>query len=144
MDFKILKLEAVCPTLSYEFKFLNLRDTQLVDILIISFHGKYRDGSAGRPDAGLIKGIIKTGLSVLNPFSLLIDLSGMEYNWGDDFDISFEEAEGVKTVVMVGDKCRMAMSTLAFGVNTQRDIVDNEFFFEDFNLAIAKLKEDKS
>ena len=143
MTFQSTSLDRFCPTITFDFKITHLRDTQLVDILIISFNGKYRDGSAGRPDAGLIKGVIKTGVSVFDPFSILIDLRNLEYNWGDNLDLSFEETESTKAVVLVGEKCRRAMSTLAFGVDTNKDIVDNEFFFDDYEKAIAKLKEEK-
>ena len=143
MTFQSTSLDQFCPTITFDFKITYLRDTQLVDILIISFNGKYRDGSAGSPDAGLLKGVIKTGVSVFDPFSILIDLRNLEYNWGDNLDLSFEETEPTKAVVLVGEKCRRAMSTLAFGIDTNKDIVDNEFFFDDFEKAIAKLKEKK-
>jgi hypothetical protein len=142
MTFQPISLDNFCPTITYDFKFKNLRDTQLVDILIISFHGKYRDGSAGSPDAGLIKGIIKTGVSVFDPFSVLIDLTDLEYNWGDNLDLSFADTGPTKRVILVGDKCRQAMSSLEFGIGTNEDIVDNDLFFDDFDKAIAKLKEE--
>lgn len=141
MDFQSIALSNFCPTVTYDYKIKHLRDTHLVDTLIISFHGKYRDGSAGSPDAGLIKGIVKTGVAVFDPFSLLIDLRDLEYNWGDNLDLSFEDAEPKRSAVLVSDKCRRAMSTLAFGIDTNNDIVDNDFFFDDMDKALAKLKD---
>lgn len=140
MNFQSVTIDEYCPTITYDFKIKHLRDTHLIEILIISFHGKYRDGSTGNSDAGLIKGIVTTGLSVFDPFSLLIDLTDLEYNWGDNFDLSFEETEPTTTVILVGEKCRRAMSTLTFGIDTYKDIVDNNFFFDDFDKAIEKLK----
>ena len=140
MNFKSVTIDEYCPTVTYDFKIKNLRDTHLIDILVISFHGTYRYGSAGSPDAGLIKGIVTTGLSVFNPFSLLIDLSDLEYNWGDNLDLSFEETGHITTVVLVGEKCRRAMSTLFFGIDSDKDIVDNDFFYDSFDKAIEKLK----
>jgi hypothetical protein len=144
MNLKSVTIAEYCPTITYEFKIQNLRDTHLIDILIVSFHGTYREGSAGSPDAGLIKGIVTTGLSVFDPFSILIDLSDLEYNWGDNLDLSFEETGQTETVILVGEKCRRAMSTLYFGIDTDKDIVDNEFFFDNFDEAIAKLKSKSS
>jgi hypothetical protein len=144
MNLKSVTIDEYCPTITYDFKIQNLRDTYLIDILVISFHGTYRDGSAGSPDAGLIKGIVKTGLTVFAPFSLLIDFSDLEYNWGDNLDLSFEETGNTTTVVLVSEKCRRAMSTLSFGVDTNKDIVDNEFFFDSFDKAIDKLKSKSS
>jgi hypothetical protein len=139
MDFQIVNIDDYCPTITSDFKIKHFGDTHLIDILIISFHGKYREGSAGNPDAGLIKGIIATGISVFDPFSVLIDLTDLEYNWGDALDLSFEGTESTTTVVLVSDKCRRAMSTLFHGINTVNDIVDNDFFFDDFDNALNKL-----
>ena len=140
MNFQSVTIDEYCPTITYDFKIRYLRDTHLVDILIISFHGNYRDGSTGKADAGIIKGVITTGLSVFRPFSLLLDFSDLEYNWGDDLDLSFEETEPTTSAILIGEKCRRAMSTLAFGVDTDKDIVDSEFFFDDFDKALEKLK----
>jgi len=144
MDFQQITIDSYCPTINYNFKIKNFKDTHLVDILIISFDGKYRNGSAGRPDSGLIKGTITTGLCVFDPFSLLIDFTNLEYNWGDNFDLLFAETVGTDTVILVGNKCRQAMSTLNFGINTDKDIVDNDLFFDDFNKALEKLKDKKN
>ncbi|MEQ1665521.1 MAG: hypothetical protein ABL927_09125 [Bdellovibrionales bacterium] len=140
MNLKSVTIDEYCPTITYDFKIQNLRDTHLIDLLVVSFHGTYRDGSAGSPDAGLIKGIVKTGLSVFDPFSLLIDLSDLEYNWGDNLELSFEETVYTKIVILVGEKCRRALSTLWYGMHTDKDIVDNELFFDSFEKAIDKLR----
>src|SRR4030095_1707406 len=129
MDFQSTSLDIFCPTIRYDFRIKYWKETHLVDILIISFHGKYRDGSAGSPDAGLIMGVTRTGVSVFDPFSVLIDLTDLEYHWGDNFDLTFEDVGYTKVVILVSDKCRRAMSTLAFGIDTEKDIVDNNFFF---------------
>lgn len=140
MNFQPVSIEKYCPSITYDFRIKKLRNTQLVDILIISFHGSYRYGSAGSPDAGLIKGIITTGLSIFKPFSLLIDLSDLEYNWGDNLDLSFSETGETNTVVLIGQKCRRGLSTLSFGIDSTQDIVDNNFFFDSFDKAIEKLE----
>lgn len=140
MNFKKVTLGEYCPSVNYQFQVCNLRDTHLVQTLIISFHGSYRYGSAGSSDAGLIKGIIKTGISVFDPFAVLIDLSDLEYTWGDNLDLSFEETDSTPTTVLVSDKCRRAMSTLQFGIDTRKDIVDNEFFFDNYEKALEKLQ----
>lgn len=144
MNLKSITIDEYCPTITYDFKILNLRNTNLIEMLVISFHGTYRDGAAGSPDAGLIKGIVKTGLSVFDPFSLLIDLSDLKYDWGDNLDLSFEETAYTKIVILVGEKCRRALSTLSYGMHTDKDIVDNEFFFDSFDKAIDKLKSKSS
>jgi hypothetical protein len=59
---------------------------------------------------------------------------------GDDFDLSFEETQPTTSVVLIGEKCRRAISTLTFGMDTDKDIIDNEFFFDNYDKAIDKLK----
>jgi hypothetical protein len=144
MMFQPISVDDICPTISYDFKCTYYKGTPHIDILIIAFHGDYRDGSTGSADAGLIRGILKIGAEAFNPYSILIDFTDLKYEWGDNLDLSFEDAAPITTVVLVGNKCRKAMSTLAFGIDTDREIVDNVFFFDDFDKAIAKLKQQRS
>ena len=144
MMFQSISIDNICPTISYDFQCTYYKDTPHIDILMISFHGKYRDGSTGSADAGLIRGVLKIGAEAFNPYSILINLAGLEYEWGDNLDLDFEDAEPVNTVVLVSDKCRKAMSTLAFGIDTGKDIVNNDFFFDDLQKAIEKLQKKDS
>lgn len=139
MNFIPVRISSYCSTIEYKFQISYLRNTNLINVLIISIEGKYRNGSAGSPDAGYIRGIIKMGVEVFDPFFVIIDFSNLEYNWGDDFDLSFSETGNIKTSVVVGSKCRYAMSTLNFGLNTNKDIVDNDFFFESLQDALEKI-----
>ncbi|MHA4847652.1 hypothetical protein ACX0G7_26030 [Flavitalea antarctica] len=140
MIFQEILLDKYCPTLTYKFKISLWCDTLLIETLIISFHGRYRDGSAGSPDAGLIKGVNRTGVAVFRPFSVIVDFTDLEYNWDDDLDLSFEETAPATTLVIVGEKCRSAMSSLQFGLYTDTDIVDHDVFFESLAVALEKLK----
>lgn len=140
MVFKAITIENYCPTISYSFKVKYLNNTQIVDILVVSIHGKYRDGSAGRADAGLIKGIVDTGVFMFKPSSVLIDFSDLEYNWGDNIDMDFEEIKPTRFVILVSEKCRTGLSSLLFWLNTDKDIVDNKLFFDNFEEAISELK----
>ncbi|MEO8406103.1 MAG: hypothetical protein ABI480_15955 [Chitinophagaceae bacterium] len=141
MIFESTSIDKFCPTLRYDFKFTKHKAGFLIDVLVISFHGKYRNGSAGHPDAGLISGIFKLGVEVFDPFSVLVDISGLEYEWGDDLNLIFPDDNCANIVVLVGNKCRRAISTLLFGLDTDKDIVDNDYFFDDFDKAISKLNE---
>ena len=42
--------------------------------------------------------------------------------------------------MIVGEKNRKALSTLIYGMETEKDIVDNKFYFDDFEKGIEKLK----
>jgi len=39
MSLQPISLDQYCPTISYSFKIAHLRDTHLIDILVISFNG---------------------------------------------------------------------------------------------------------
>lgn len=140
--FQPISLKEECPQLSYEFSVSKFSD-HLIDTLVISFKGKYRDGAAGRPDAGLMKGIVETGLAVWDPFSVLIDLRELEYSWGDNIDSVFASIVRYSSAVLVSYKNRRGLSTLEFGTGTRKDIVDNDFFFDNFEAAIKKIKRNK-
>ncbi|MBO9658124.1 MAG: hypothetical protein J7527_04800 [Chitinophagaceae bacterium] len=137
-SFLPVSIQEICPTLSYSFECRYSGIAQFVDILLIRFSGKYRYGSAGSDDALLIDGVIKMGMTLFDPNALIIDLREMSYEWGDNLDLSFGSS-AVKTTVVVGVKCRKAMSTLAYGLESKQDIVDNDFFFDDLEAAISNI-----
>lgn len=142
MQLQPTSLEKYCPTITYDYSIAHVAHTHLVDLLVITFHGRYRDGSEGRPDAGLIQGVIRTGIAVFDPFKLIIDLSDLEYTLGDNLSLLIDESEWIKTAYVVGDKCRRALSTLYFGAGTTKDIVDNQLYFDSFDRALNKLQQD--
>ena len=143
MIFKSVKIEDYCPTITTHFKIAHLRNTHLVETLIVSFKGQYRLGSSGSPDAGFIKGFVKTGVEVFDPFELVVDLTDLEYQWGDDIDLTFGGLFIQKIVVVVGEKCRKALSTLLLGLDSDNDIVDNDYYFDNMEEALLKLKAGK-
>jgi hypothetical protein len=74
----------------------------------------------------------------------LLDLTDFEYNWGDYIDYIFDEEKNKKLVVVVGAKDRKALSTLINGLNSREDIVDNEFYFDNRERALLKLKDSQN
>lgn len=123
-----ITVQEICPTLSYSFMCTYFHASDRVNILVVVFHGQYSRGSAGYEDSLLIEGVVKMGTSLFDPSGILLDFRDMSYEWGDDLDLSFAYSP-IKTVAVVGEKCRQAMSTLAFGLDSKQDIVDNESFF---------------
>lgn len=62
-----------------------------ITVGLIKFTGKYKYGSAGADDATFIKWKINEFCDSAYPFpvhSLLIDLTDLDYEWGDDLDIN--------------------------------------------------------
>ena len=139
-EFKALDLESTCNGMQCEFSKIPLRNTRLTDVLLIQFRGEYRLGSMGKAELGYMVGMVKLGMAVWRPFRVAIDIREVAYEWGDDMQQLFSVPEDHKAVVIVGEKNRRAISTLMFGLETKEDIVDNKWFFDDFDKAIEKLK----
>lgn len=128
-------IEEVCPSIGSTFHIRKLRDTQVNDLLIVAVHGTYRKGSAGRSDAAYIKGIVELANGLLNPHMVVVDLSDLNYEWGDNMDLEFSLSD-IPVAVVVGPRNRNALSTLTFGINSKKDIVDNVYYFGDVQSAI--------
>ena len=95
----------------------------------------------GNPDAALMRGMLDTALYMWDPQTVLLDLSALEYRWGDAIESVFKGPNGrTPTVVLVGPNCRNALSTLEHGESSVQDIVDNDEFFEDVTEALEKLR----
>ncbi|MGZ4100097.1 MAG: hypothetical protein ACXVNM_14520 [Bacteroidia bacterium] len=141
MHFEELNFSKDCPTLTWSFYSLKEKDKH--EILRIAFHGSYRKGHEGSKDSHLISVMVDAAVKFWQPRFVIIDLSGLEYSGGDEFEKIYDSVDDddILTVVLVGDKCRKAMTELYFGSEPGRDIVDNNFFFDDINKAIKKLKD---
>jgi hypothetical protein len=87
-----------------------------------------------------MRGAIQMGVEVWDPFSVLIDLRDLRYEWGDNMDSVFSASGLKKTAILVSDKNRRALSTLSFGLRTEEDIVDNDLFFDDLEQALEKIR----
>lgn len=140
MDFKKVELEEICNGMRCEFYAKNLGKSHLIDILIIQFSGEYRPGSEGKTELGFMIGKTELGKAVWRPFNIVIDISNVKYEWGDDMELLINLLEPKSSVMIVGDKNRRALSTLLFGLETDKDIVDNKLFFENLEKGIEKLQ----
>ncbi|MCL9806561.1 hypothetical protein NAT51_13580 [Flavobacterium amniphilum] len=141
--FKKVTLEEECNGMRCEYETTSYQNSYMTDILLVRFNGEYRPGSMGKPDLGYMAGMVKLGINVWDPFKVAIDIQNVTYEWGDDMELLFDAPDHLKTVVIVGENNRRAISTLMLGIDTEEDIVDNKFFFDDFEAAIEKLKKMK-
>lgn len=139
--FHKIEFAEACPTITWTFHSFEKHSWKRPEILRIMFHGKFRKEEQ-RTDAHLISVIINAAVNFWNPLYVIIDLSQLEYNGGDEFEKIYDSVDDddVLTVVLVGDKCRQHMTELYFGNEKGKDIVDNNFFFNDLNKAIKKLR----
>lgn len=137
--FKKVTLDETCNGMCCEFAVIKLRDIHLNDILVVTFSGVYREGSEGRAELGYILGMITLGTEVWNPFKIVIDIRKVTYTWGDDMLKLFNEPEHLQIVMIVSDYNKYAISTLLNRGDPEKDIVDNEFFFNDLDKGIGAL-----
>jgi hypothetical protein len=137
--FEEVKLVEECPSIAYKFS-MDKVNQNMVDTLMISFSGKYKDGAAGRPDAGFMKGVVLTGIEVWDPLGVIVDLRELEYNSGDHINAVFAAVTKMNSAILVGSKNRRGLSTLEFGTHTRQDLVDDEFFFDDLEKVKQQVK----
>lgn len=104
--------------------------------LIAKFIGEYQDGSSGKPDSRFMAGMVEMAVAIWHPAAVVLDLSELQYEWGDDMaNLLPPNAGGKKSAVVVGPKCVRAIATLMWGVNTMREATEAEFIFDDVKAA---------
>jgi hypothetical protein len=119
------------------------------NVLVASFDGEYRPGSAGAPDAMLIRGITQAAVTVWSPAGLVLDLRKLHYEWGDEMDMLLGPPDGLEipTAVVGSELCLPAIATLMFGVNTTKRATEQEGVFDALDAALAyveaQLKEER-
>src|SRR5262245_57191729 len=64
------------------------------DLLVVKFKGKYRYGSSGNPDATFMSAMAEAGIVAWGPAGLILDLSELAYEWGDQLEEVFAAGEG--------------------------------------------------
>lgn len=103
--------------------------------LIARWTGRYGLGSEGRPDACYILGLTRTAIEVWEPATLVLDLSGLEYEWGDEMDWLLPPDVPVPAAVVVGPGCERAIATLLWGPDTTQRATEAEFIFDNIESA---------
>lgn len=136
---KKVDLGEACNGMTCEYSILKWKNKNLVDLLCIKFKGEYRPGSQGKSELGFMTGHFELGRAVWKPFKIIIDISEVIYEWGDDMEILLNISESKSSVMIIGEKNRRALSTLIYGRETKKDIVDNKFYFDNFDKGIEKL-----
>jgi hypothetical protein len=124
-------------------------------VLVVEFSGRYRIGCQGGPDATFMRDVTLTAAHLWRPDGVVLDLTDFAYEWGDNleevlgvgwvrndpywppgpFDHIFRPAADepeppMPFAVGVGTKCRDAIATLLFGLETTRPATDAEHLFD--------------
>jgi hypothetical protein len=90
-------------------------------ILIVTFVGEYRPGSAGNADAAFMCGATAAGVSAFSPHAVVFDFLELEYTWGDMLDAVYSQAptrigpDKPCYAVVPGPDCAEAIRTLELG-----------------------------
>jgi len=85
----------------------------------VSFSGRYRDGAEGAPDATFIVAIMEAVQRAWYSECLIIDLTDLTYEWGDNMAWVYGIGWSGKTrchkplAIIVSEKCRKALRTLS-------------------------------
>ena len=143
---KTVSFDESCPTIEFVFELVGEEKlTYPPEVLIMKVIGTYRGGSKGNPDAAFMRGMLDTAIDLWDPQTVILDLTELAYVSGDAIESVFKGPDSsTPTVVVVGPKCRKALSTLEHGENSEQDIVDHNEFFESVTEALEKLKEKRT
>jgi len=93
--------------------------SSLPEFLYVAFTGVYPIGSAGATDAKFLDSMMVAFQRAWHAESLIVDLSGLDYQWGDQMDFIFDVGYELPSrchkplAIIVGDGCRDALKTLS-------------------------------
>ncbi|MEQ9363467.1 MAG: hypothetical protein RIF32_04450 [Leptospirales bacterium] len=135
-----ISFDQECPTIRVEFERIEEGTNRFHYLLIARVIGQYRDGSRGNSDARYIRGMISTAVELWRPAGVIIDFTQMKYEWGDMLEIVYDATEDTQSAYVVGPGCRRAMSTLCYGVDSTRDIIEQDGFYDSPEAAYIALK----
>src|ERR1051326_8385333 len=139
MSFREVTFQDASP-IKFSFSYKGReRGVAYSNVLVASFDGEYRSGSAGAPDAMLIRGVTQAAVTVWSPAGLVLDLSKLHYAWGDEMDMLLGPPDGLEipTAVVGSDICLPAIATLMFGMDTTKKATEQEGIFESLDEALA-------
>lgn len=117
------------------------------EILIVSFQGEYRPGSAGNSDAAFMCGATAAGVNALSPYAVIFDFSKLKYVWGDMLEAVYATAprflnsETERFAVVVGPECEEAIRTLELGENSNEPISTIPWAHRSVETACSYLEE---
>jgi hypothetical protein len=111
------------------------RRKPFLSIIHIAFFGDYRHGSAGAPDAYYIASMVNAAHQVWYPSAIVLDLGEICYKWGDNMDAVLTVPTDIFAIV-VSPKCEPAISTLTFGMRTDKSVLNEPGYFDSLDSAL--------
>ncbi|WP_130617189.1 hypothetical protein [Dyella amyloliquefaciens] len=110
-----LDVRSACPTITYGVSATVDGQHPGRRALIVEFSGQYRDGPLGNMDAHFIRGVIELVSEMWQHSSLVIDLSGLNYQRGDMIDFCLVSPRDKPVAVVVGPGCDHSLGRIWFG-----------------------------
>ncbi|MEM1182745.1 MAG: hypothetical protein AAGM22_30655 [Acidobacteriota bacterium] len=136
-----LRLEDLRSSIDVSFRRGPSSTKPQLDILIVSYRGRYPFGSSGNTDAEYMHAMGLAAVHAFSPSGLIIDMSDLHYEWGDRlekvFDIGYDPVydERLPTAAVVGPECRDAVRSLIVGTASEDFAGEAEWVFESLESA---------
>jgi len=117
------------------------RAADYYDLLVVKFRGHYRRGSSGTPDALFMSAMAEAGIVAWGPAGLILDLSELEYEWGELLETVFAAGEShygdsrFPQAVIVGPHSEKAVRTLVVGLDSTEPLECIGWLFRDLDSA---------
>jgi len=110
-------------------------------IMVLKFAGSYGYGSEGNCDAIYMRAIGNACVDAWEPGGLIIDLSGLAYEWGDRLEMVFGignrqyEEMPFPVALVVGEQCCEGIRTLLLGLNSPLPVTEAGWVFTELEQA---------
>lgn len=66
---------------------------------------------------------------------MILDLRELSYEWGDEMDLVLQPPTDISAIV-VSQKCEPAISTLCYGIDTKKSVLEEAHFFDALDPAV--------
>lgn len=112
------------------------------NILIVKFSGVYGLGSAGNGDAQYMNACLNMAKSLYDYRALIIDLTQLDYQWGDMIDQIFPKTTDDYDieVMVIGKKCQKAIHSL-IEMDWDNDEALRSRLFKNIDDAVAYIRQ---
>ncbi len=137
--------------IKYEVHIGKSSEVNYLEIMVLKFMGVYGFGSTGNSDAIFMRAIGEAVLEAWEPGGLIIDLSELSYEWGDQLEYVFGMGSykyrdmPFPIALIVGDKSEEAIRTLLVGIKSTKGLNEIGWVFKEisdaWNYIETKLKE---
>jgi len=127
--------------IQYSLRRLAREARPFLSIIHLAFSGTYRVGSGGKPDAHYIRGIVTITNDIWRPSGIILDLTHLSYEWGDEMELVLEAPSNHPFAIVVSPLCEPAISSLCCAGTPSKSVLDREDFFDSFESAFQYLRQ---